>query len=319
VSQIFDALQKSEAERAGVETSTAVEATDMLRRMERSVASKWQSETDLINDGDPRVEESDMSLLQESRDADRAGKLRHGPFVSIKQEERLRALGQFQTLQLSLTPESRVVSVTEGDSPAAEAFRLLAVRLRDLSRARLLKRILITSTTPQEGKTTVAANLGFTLASTTQQKVLLVEGDVRRPALSRMLGVQRQDGICEWLKGDRGLEHCVHRLADANLWLMPAGSAPDNPPEVLQSTRLNILMEQLVQLFDSVIIDAPPVLPLADTSVWMRVTDGIILVTRPGTTEKKQLQQGLDAIESQKLIGALLNCSKDPVRSQYYY
>ena len=99
---------------------------------------------------------------------------------------------------------------------------------------------------------------------------------------------------------------------------MPAGTSPQNPLEVLQSAKLNALMAQLAEWFDTVVIDSPPVLPLADTSVWMRLADGIILVARQGITEKKQLQKGLEAIDPQKLIGALLNCSQNQANSHYY-
>ena len=82
---------------------------------------------------------------------------------------------------------------------------------------------------------------------------------------------------------------------------MPAGSSPENSLEVLQSVRLNALMAQLTEWFDAIIIDSPPILPLADTSVWMRSADGIILVARKGITEKKQLQKGLEAIVPPKV------------------
>jgi Mrp family chromosome partitioning ATPase len=88
---------------------------------------------------------------------------------------------------------------------------------------------------------------------------------------------------------------------------------------VLQSVKLNALMSQLADWFECIVIDSPPVLPLADTSVWMRLADGIVLVARQGITEKKQLQRGLEAIEPQKLVGALLNCSKNQAHSHYYY
>jgi len=209
--------------------------------------------------------------------------------------------------------------VTDPNSAAAEAFRLLGVRLRDLSRTRPLRKILITSTIPQEGKTTVAANLACTLGRTTQQKVLLLEGDVRRPALSQMLGFQSKPGICEWLRGDEKLTNCINFLEEAGVWVIPAGRSPQNPLEVLQSSRLNALMTQLTDWFDCVIIDSPPMLPLADTSVWMRLADGIILVARQGVTQKKELQRGLEAIDPQKMIGALLNCSQNQTLSHYYY
>jgi Mrp family chromosome partitioning ATPase len=79
------------------------------------------------------------------------------------------------------------------------------------------------------------------------------------------------------------------------------------------------LMKQVTTWFDWIIIDSPPVLPLADTSVWSRLADGILLVTRQGTTDKRQLKRGLEGIESKKLIGALLNCAKVCTHNDYYY
>ena len=78
-------------------------------------------------------------------------------------------------------------------------------------------------------------------------------------------------------------------------------------------------MDQLAAWFDWVVVDTPPVLPLADTSVWMRVVDGVLLVARQGTSEKRQLQRGLEAIDRSKLIGALLNCSSSTAHNDYYY
>jgi capsular exopolysaccharide synthesis family protein len=318
MSQIFDALQRSEAERAGAETSVPLQPNEVLRRAERFAATKW-SQTLLGDSESLKIDELDGGKSQSNFESNEGKEAISAPFEPSKIDERQRILGQFQSLPFSVSPESRLVSVIDQDSPAAEAFRLLGVRLRDLGRTRPLKKILITSTIPQEGKTTVAANLACTLAHSTQQRILLLEGDVRRPALTQMLSLKGNPGICEWLRGDQKLTNCIYHLEDAGIWIMPAGSSPQNPLEVLQSIKLNALMAQLGDWFDSVIIDSPPVLPLADTSVWMRLADGIILVARQGITERKQLERGLEAIDSQKLIGALLNCSRNPAHSHYYY
>jgi Mrp family chromosome partitioning ATPase len=111
----------------------------------------------------------------------------------------------------------------------------------------------------------------------------------------------------------------IYHLEDPNLWILPSGSAPSNALELLQSGRLSALMNQLTELFDWIIIDSPPMLPLADTSVWMRLADGILLTTRQGTTDKRQLQRGLEAVESKKLLGALVNSSTNASASDYYY
>ena len=114
---------------------------------------------------------------------------------------------------------------------------------------------------------------------------------MRRPSLSQMFGLRTIPGLCECLQGERNLMKSVYHLEGPDLWFLPAGSAPDNPLELLQSGRLSAMMDQLTAWFDWIIIDSPPVMPLADTSVWMRLADGILLVVRQGITEKRQLAE----------------------------
>ena len=225
---------------------------------------------------------------------------------------------EFRPLEVSLGLQTRLTCLSDADSAAAEAFRLLGVRLRDLRRTQPLKKILITSSIPQEGKSMVSANLAITMARA-KQKVLVLEGDIRRPALAEAFGLAPQAGLCEWLSGEQDLASSIYYLESAGLWIMPAGTSPQNPLELLQQGKITALMNQLADWFDTVIIDSPPVLPLADTSVWMRLADGILLVTRQGVTEKRRLRRGLDAINAQKLIGAIVNCSATSTRSDYYY
>ena len=329
MSHIFDALQRSEAERSGAErprtdAPALSEATEMLRRAERRAASKWEAAA-LAEDHDAAygadhstslgvLDVPAVPTLPEEPPKAQLLRTEHSPI-----DQHLDVFGQFQSLKVSLSPQSRLVCLTDGGSPAAEAFRLLGVRLRHLRRDRSLKKVLVTSTIPQEGKSMVSGNLACTLAQRTQQKTLVLEGDLRRPSLSRMFGLGKNPGLCEWLRGGQSLTASIYHLQEPNLWILPAGSSPSNALELLQSGRLSTLMDQLSAWFDWIIIDSPPVLPLADTSVWMRLADGILLTTRQGTTQKRQLQRGLEAIESKKLIGALVNSSKNATASDYYY
>jgi capsular exopolysaccharide synthesis family protein len=164
-----------------------------------------------------------------------------------------------------------------------------------------------------------AANLACALARRTQQKTLLIDGDLRRPSVARLFGLGKIPGVSDWLQGDRGPMTSIYHLEDAGLWVLPAGNTPRNPLELIQSGKLLTFMDQLASWFDWIVIDTPPVLPLADTSIWMRMADGVLLVTRQGTTEKDQLKRGLEAIEPSKLLGALLNGSTDTKKSDYYY
>lgn len=316
MSRIFDALQQSERERSGVDSAALPQGPELLKRAERAAASNWDAwiepESTSVAVDDERVEGTVIPL---------SGKATTSTVHSegLESTRQLDVFDQFQSLGISLHPQSRLVCLTDREDPTAEAIRLLGVRLKDLRQARPLKRILLTSTIPQEGKSMISANLACALAHASEERVLLVDGDLRRPSLSQMFGIQTQPGIYEWLQEDRDLNPNICRLEEAGLWILPAGGTSRNPTEFLQSQRLPALIDRITAWFDWIIIDSPPVLPLADTSVWMRLADGVLLVTRQGTTEKQQLKSGLEALEPHKLIGAIVNGSRPSTYSGYYY
>ena len=93
----------------------------------------------------------------------------------------------------------------------------------------------------------------------------------------------------------------LYQLDDLGVWILPAGSAAGNPLELMQSGKLSAILDRLALWFEWIVIDSPPILPLADTSVWMRLADGVLMVARPGKTEKRQLKRGLEAVEQSKL------------------
>jgi capsular exopolysaccharide synthesis family protein len=290
MSNIFDALQRAEAEN-GAESSGLALATELLLSAEQKIHEPAQN-----------------PALQHAVHAFDAN-----PSVPVSTED----VEICPVLPVLIREESHLVSVAAEGSLGAEKFRFLAVRLRQLRQTRPLKKILITSTIPQEGKSTIAANLACTLARRKPQKTLLLDGDLRRPSIASQFGLGKIPGLCEWLSGEAERIN-IYRLESLGLWLLPAGSAPQNPLELMQSGKLSLLMQQLESWFDWIIIDSPPVLPLADTSLWCRLADGVLLVTRKGTTEKQQLQRGLEAIEKSKLLGALVNSSANAAHSDYY-
>lgn len=317
MSHIFDALQRSEAERTGIELQAVSVATDLLQVIESETATTQPTE---LRPQPARAMENIAARVPVSVEAlPEVRKASVAPQATEPLEEHYAdQFSQFQSLRTLVPPQSRLVCITEKESLAAEKFRYLGVRLRQLQHSRALKKVLITSAIPREGKTMVAANLACCLARRAQ-KTLLVEGDLRRPALAQMFGLSKVPGICEWLQGESRPSNSIYHLEGLDFWILPAGSTPRNPLELMQSGKLSQLMDQLTTWFDWIIIDSPPVLPLGDTSVWARLADGILLVTRQGTTEKRQLQRGLEALESKKLIGALLNSSLTTAHSDYYY
>ncbi len=290
MSHIFDALQRSESERSGVDLPELSVATELLQSAERAMKGAVP--------GAPKS--SDVPLIFE-------------PTVEQSQE------GAFESVAVSIPPHSKLVSLVEKDGLAAEKFRFLAVRLRQMQQARPLKKVLITSSIPAEGKSMVAANLACTLARRRQQKTLLIDGDLRRPTLDREFGLKNVPGLCEWLQDGVGGTANIYHLEAAGLWILPAGKTPQNPLELMQTGALSSLMKQLTASFDWIIIDSPPILPLADTSIWARVADGVLMVTRQGTSRKQHLERALEAVDQTKLLGAVINSSATVAHSDYYY
>jgi len=318
MSHIFDALQRSEAETSGSDHGVLLEATELLKRAELRATTQWEAEADLagLPAAPPMLSEPALRIS-----AAPAAVAEHLPIQAEPAPPASAAdiFARIQSHNTVLTSRARLVCLTDPDSLAAEAFRLLGVRLRHLRRDRQLKKVLITSTIPQEGKSMVAANLACSLAQTTRQRTLVIEGDLRRPSLTQLFGLGGSPGLCEWVRGTSAAWTSIYHLKGPGFWIAPAGSTPVNPLELLQSKTLSTLMEQIAGWFEWIIIDSPPVLPLADTSVWARMADGILLVTRQGTTQKKQLQRGIEALEPRKLIGALLNSSVTAGDTDYYY
>jgi capsular exopolysaccharide synthesis family protein len=298
MSRIFEALQRSESERSGTPLAPPALATELLEVVEREISAR-------VPDSSPAIELAPQDLAEVPPDYDE---------TELAQSD----LSQFQSLPVSLPQDSKLVCLTAPESFGAEKFRFLGVRLRQLQHSRPLKKLLITSTIPEEGKSTVAANLATILARRQQPKILLLEGDLRRPSLAKQFGLGKLPGLSEWLHGEPRTIKDIYRLEGPNLWFLPAGRPPENPLELMQSGRLSGLMNQLSAWFDWIIIDSPPILPLADTSVWARLADGILLVTREGTTKKRMLQRGLQAVEQSKLLGAVVNSSANTDHSNYY-
>ena len=318
MSQIFDALQRSESERNGRDAAADLRATEMLQRAERESSTSRLAAA--LPDGWTKPFENESSVaVAEPREPVAVSTVLRTAGASAPAVERTEGPANCEILPVHPSSSSHLVSVQDSESLAGEAFHLLGVRLRHLRRQRPLKKILITSSIPQEGKSLTAANLACTLALRTQQKVLLLEGDVRRPTQSKVFGIPSKAGICEWLKGERALGKCMYKLEGPGIWILPAGQATGESLDLLQSGRAIPLMEQLTDWFDWVIIDSPPILPLADTSIWTNMADGILLVARQGVTQKRQLKRGLEALGNQKVIGAVLNSAKTIAHTDYYY
>lgn len=226
-----------------------------------------------------------------------------------------------EAVPLHPTPaaESRLVTISEHNSLAAEKFRVLKTRLCHLQQKQELKTILITSASPGEGKTVVASNLAVGLARNTSQRVLLVEGDLRHPALARQFGLRDPRGITEWFETEEPLRQFVYRVIglNLNLWALMAGHPALESLRILQSAKFAEAINQLAPAFDWIVIDAPPLVPFADVPVLSTLADGLVLVVRQGVAPKKVLAKGLGGLDGAKVLGVVLNDAQS-VEPNYY-
>jgi capsular exopolysaccharide synthesis family protein len=299
MSYIFEALQRAEAERSGGSVpKDADSVAELLQKVEQEIDRK------LSHSESPPAE---LPLSELTQVATRTEAPARGTFAAAK------------VLLPALGADARLVCLTDQGGMAAEKFRVLGLKLRHMREKRKLKRIVITSSIPEEGKSLIAANLALNQSRSKVLSTVLIDGDLRRPELASRFGFHRNlPGLSEVLRGERQLSEVVYKLEGSGLWFLPAGMTPENPLEVMQSGRLQQLLEQLDASFDWMIIDTPPVRPLADTPLWMKLADGVLLVTREGVCEKKQLERALEVIDPATMLGVVVNsCSTN--EQKYYY
>jgi capsular exopolysaccharide synthesis family protein len=193
-------------------------------------------------------------------------------------------------------------------SPRAEAFRTLRTNLQFADVDRPPRVIVVTSPLPSEGKSTSACNLALTLALG-GARVVLVDGDLRKPTVGKYLGISNAAGLTTVLAGRHELRDVVVTYGRDTLAVLPSGPTPPNPSELLGSQQMVDLLTTLANHYDIVVIDAPPLLPVTDAAVLAAAADGAVLVVRHSRTRREEAQRAIQALEAvnAKLLGTVLN------------
>jgi capsular exopolysaccharide synthesis family protein len=217
---------------------------------------------------------------------------------------------------MTVPSSPRLPAMFDERSIGAEKLRVLASRLQYLRKQRPLKTIVVTSTVKGEGKSVISANLAITLGR--RHKTLLIDGDLRQSGLAILFNSHERPGLADWWReSSTTIMPFLLRVGALTLWHLPAGQAPSHPLEILQSQRTADMLNMVSEFFDWVIIDAPPLVPVADPNLWATQADGTLLVVKQGETPKRLLRKSLDSIENLKLVGIVMNGSRDAVH-QYY-
>ncbi|HJR76075.1 MAG TPA: AAA family ATPase [Nitrospiraceae bacterium] len=234
--------------------------------------------------------------------------LNRGPGMNIKQRA-----GQLP----NVTPGLELVSMWRPLSFVAEQYRVAATRLELMGGDRKNTVVVVTSAVMGEGKSSTALNLGYVLAKDLDRRTLVLDCDFKRPMQHIYAGVWQQPGLAEVLRGVKPVEDCLQRMGDLGPWILSAGSVADSPLTLSKMHEIADLLAELREKFEYIIVDAPPVLPLADMHVLASMADVLAYVIKASVTGRDVVQKALKALGDTGNIGIILN-GLDAHTTPYY-
>ena len=205
------------------------------------------------------------------------------------------------------TLDRHLVAALAPQSLAAEQYRSLRTRIKQAENGRALRAIVVTSPNKGDGKSLTAANLAITMAQEFQQRVLLIDGDLRRPAVHQLFGIADSPGLTDVLMGGAELNQALVNVEHHHLTLLPAGAVPSHPAELLGSAAMRRVLDTLRTRFDRILIDMPPVAPLADLHIVAPMADGLLMIVRAGVTPRPAIERALAGLDTTKVLGLVLN------------
>ena len=214
--------------------------------------------------------------------------------------------------------DPHIVAYHHPHSHLTESFRRLKAMLGSIAGGTTLRTVTITSAGKGEGKSTTALNLAVTMCQDFDKRVAIVDADLRRPRIHRLLGMTPRRGLSDVLGGEVLPEDVLITNSVPRLTIMPGGHSSKSPAEMLASPRMRQLIEELKSRFDVIIFDTPPVLTVADAIVLGPMTDGVVLVIQAGKVRKRPIQRAVELLHNSKILGFVLNRG-DLVLSHYGY
>lgn len=228
-----------------------------------------------------------------------------------------------RSAQMEWKPDLGVMLFMNGDDNArgTEEYRTLRSRLYHLREKMTLKSLLVTSALPKEGKSFTASNLAAVMVRQHGRRVLLIDADLRGPRLHAMLGTTNDPGLSDYLQGKNDEFSIMQRGPMENLFFIPSGTGIEDPAELVGNGRMKMLLQRLEPLFDWIIVDSPPAVPVSDASVLAKACDGVLLVVRSNSTPSDVARKAREEFPEESLVGVVLNGTSDDAASyvRYYY
>lgn len=215
----------------------------------------------------------------------------------------------------------KIISYTNPKSPIAEAYRSIRTNIEFSNIDKNIKIITITSTQPNEGKSTVISNLAAAFANLENKRVLILDGDLRNPSVHKMFGVSNLNGITDILLGEKDVDKCIEKTKIKGLDILKVGKVPPNPSEMLQSNKMRNFIEVIKEYYDYVFIDAPPVGVVSDASIISQYSDGVILLVGSNETDIDAAKVSKERLENvgANILGVVLNKFESEGSAYGYY
>jgi protein-tyrosine kinase len=294
MSRIHDALKRAEQERA-TSTGTHVEP----------VYDQPELRNDAPRESMPSMQPSIATVMPSV-----AGGLSYDSLLA-------------RTPQGAWSPDERTMLFFQEDDNrmGAEEFRTLRSRLYQIREKIPLKRLMVTSALPKEGKSFVAANLAQVMVRQHGRRALVIDADLRNPGMHRHFGAQQSPGLAEYLLGECDEFAALQRGPMENLFFAPAGRAVASAPELLANGRLKLFLQRVEPLFDWIILDTSPVIPVSDATLVAGACDGILMVVRSNVTPSDLARRAREEFPDKLLLGVVLNGAPTGKleQSKYYY
>jgi capsular exopolysaccharide synthesis family protein len=214
--------------------------------------------------------------------------------------------------------EGKLVSLEGTDRRSVEEFRRLAATLHHLQQQNGIKSLMVTSSVPREGKSLTSANLALTFSQLYERRVLLIEGDLRRPSLQEIFGIADAEGLGDVLSSVDAPLPLVQVMP--RLTVLPAGRPGSNPTAGLASERMKAVLKEAGETFDWVILDTPPVGVISDANLMAGLVDGVIFVIAAGKTDYRVIDRAMTEVGRERILGAVLNqLAPDAMPPAAYY
>lgn len=214
--------------------------------------------------------------------------------------------------------EPRLVAITHPHSTYCEEYRSLRTHVLHKSQRQKLQSIVVASANPSEGKSVTAINLAWLLAQTDGVRALIIDADLRMPSLADYLGIETDIGLSHVLTGDASLKDSIVKMSPGGLYMLPGGEQRNDVAEMISGPKFQEILREARELFDYIIIDAPPLGIFTDATVLINHADGALLVVRANRTRYSTLDRILEPLPKERMLGVVLNQSEDVLDESHY-